>query len=113
MGARHLRFFQLAGHASVTACDANASLLAAIEEEYNTATGDDWERDSRGTSHDPAVADRDSHFVAQASALLADIDGKRARRCSVGAAAQTLRFILEALACTASGMRVSCQHVHA
>lgn len=64
------------------------------------AGADDW------TWHDAPVADRDSHFVAQAHAFLDQIAGAPSRLCSLEAAAQTLRFNLAALASAERGTRV-------
>jgi hypothetical protein len=86
IGTRHLPCLQLTGRASVTAGDANASLLAGVA---------------------------DSHFIARANAFLHHIGGKPARVSSVEAAAQTLRFNLASFASAASGIRVDCKDIHA
>jgi predicted dehydrogenase len=65
------------------------------------------------TWHEVPVADRDSHFVSQANALLDAMAGQPARLCSVAAAAQTLRFNLAALQSAASDRRVFCSDLHA
>jgi predicted dehydrogenase len=70
------------------------------------------EKDSDWAWHDAAVADRDSHFIAQAHAFLDQISGQPSALCSLDAAVQTLRFNLAALASAKSGARVSCQAIH-
>jgi predicted dehydrogenase len=43
IGERHLRCFQQTGRTAITACDANASLLAKVAERYRVSKTDNWE----------------------------------------------------------------------
>lgn len=67
---------------------------------------DDW------SWHSVPVADRDTHFIAQANAFLDGIEGRPANLCSLTAAAQTLRFNLAALASATTHQRVHCHELH-
>jgi predicted dehydrogenase len=71
------------------------------------------ENESAWTWHEVKVADRDTHFIAQANAFLDHLEGKPARLCSLDAAAQTLRFNLAALASATTGARVYCKEIRA
>lgn len=64
------------------------------------------------TWHHVPVADRDSHFIAQANAFLDAMEGKAANLCSLEAATDTLRFNMAALQSAATGRRVYCQDLH-
>ena len=71
------------------------------------------ENDTDWTWCETPVPDRDTHFIAQASAFLDRLEGKPSRLCSLEAAAQTLRFNLAALASAEKGTRVFCRDLHA
>lgn len=71
------------------------------------ADATDW------TWHEAPVAERDSHFVAQAHAFLDQLAGQPPRLCSLAAAAQTLRFNLAALAAAERGTRVRLDELRA
>lgn len=54
-------------------------------------------------------AERDDHFIAQATYFMDQIEGRPAKLCSLEEGIQTLRFNLAAIASADAGMRVSCQ----
>ena len=56
----------------------------------------------------PAPAERDTHFIAQANAFVDLVEGKPSRLCTLDEAIATLRFNLAALASSESAGRINC-----